>query len=282
MLFCLTKIVPFWNDPQEINNTLTRMIIPFNKYQGAGNDFVIIDNRRGFFNPGKSDLVRILCDRRFGVGADGLMLISNAEHTDYEMKYFNSDGLEGSMCGNGGRCSAAFAIRNGIAGKKLSFKAVDGIHNAISEEGIIRLSMNDVNDPQMINGSYFINTGSPHYVIFRKNIDDTDVNTEGRKIRWSDEFAPGGTNVNFVEIHENGIYVRTFERGVEEETLSCGTGVTASAIVSVLAGHFDTHTIPVKTRGGNLSVSFKVAGRQISAIWLSGPATFVYSGEIEV
>ncbi len=134
----------------------------------------------------------------------------------------------------------------------------------------------------LINGNYFINTGSPHYVIFRKNIDEIDVNNEGRKIRWSDEFAPGGTNVNFVEIMKDGIYVRTFERGVEEETLSCGTGVTASAIVSVLAGHFDTQTIPVKTRGGNLSVSFKVNGKQISEIWLSGPATFVYSGEIEV
>jgi diaminopimelate epimerase len=282
MLFCLTKIVPFWDDLQEINNTLTRMIIPFNKYQGAGNDFVIIDNRSGFFDPGKSDLVKMLCDRRFGIGADGLMLISDENQSDYEMKYFNSDGMEGSMCGNGGRCSAAFAIRNGIAGKKLSFKAVDGIHHALSEDSIIRLSMNDVNNPRLINGNYFINTGSPHYVIFRKNIDDTDINVEGRKIRWSDEFAPGGTNVNFVEIHEKGIYVRTFERGVEEETLSCGTGVTASAIVSVLAGHFDMQTIPVRTRGGNLSVSFNISGKQISEIWLSGPATFVYSGEIEV
>jgi diaminopimelate epimerase len=282
MLFCLTKIVPFWDDLQEINNTLTRMIIPFNKYQGAGNDFVIIDNRSGFFDPDRSDLVKMLCDRRYGIGADGLMLISNDKQSDFEMKYYNSDGFIGSMCGNGGRCSADFAIRNGITGRKLSFKAVDGIHHAISAEGIIRLSMNDVNNPILINDNYFINTGSPHYVIFRENIDEIDVNNEGRKIRWADEFAPGGTNVNFVGIMKDGIYVRTFERGVEEETLSCGTGVTASAIVSVLAGHFDTRTIPVKTRGGNLSVSFKVNGKQISEIWLSGPATFVYSGEIEV
>jgi diaminopimelate epimerase len=142
--------------------------------------------------------------------------------------------------------------------------------------------MNDVNDPQLINGNYTINTGSPHYVIFRKNIDSIDVDYEGRKIRLSDDFAPGGTNVNFVEIQEKGIYVRTFERGVEEETLSCGTGVTASAIVSVLSGHFDTSTIQVKTRGGNLSVSFKIEGKLISEIWLSGPATFVFRGEIEV
>jgi diaminopimelate epimerase len=198
------------------------------------------------------------------------------------MKYYNSDGFEGSMCGNGGRCSADFAIRAGIAGKKLTFKAVDGVHNAVSEEKIIRLSMNDVKDFQLINGNYFINTGSPHYVIFKKNAEVVDVNKEGKKIRWSEEFAPGGTNVNFVETEETGIYVRTFERGVEEETLSCGTGVTASAIASVLTGHFDTNIIRVKTKGGSLSVSFNVSGKNISDIWLSGPATFVFDGKIEI
>jgi diaminopimelate epimerase len=258
------------------------MIVPFNKYQGAGNDFIIIDNSSGIFNPANSELINTLCNRRFGIGADGLMLISTSSQLDYEMKYFNSDGFEGSMCGNGGRCSAAFAIRRGIAGKKLRFRAVDGIHSAEAEDNIIRLSMNDVNDPQLVNGNYFINTGSPHYVIFRKNIDTIDLNDEGSKIRWSPDFAPGGTNVNFVETHAGGIYVRTFERGVEEETLSCGTGVTASAIVSVLTGHFDTDTVPVKTKGGDLSVSFKITGKNITDIWLSGPATFVYEGEVEI
>ncbi|MBK7713163.1 MAG: diaminopimelate epimerase [Bacteroidales bacterium] len=258
------------------------MIIPFNKYQGAGNDFIIIDNRNGIFNPANTELINKLCNRRFGIGADGLMLISSDSRYNYEMKYFNSDGLEGSMCGNGGRCSADFAIRKGIAGNKLSFRAVDGIHNAMAEDNIIRLSMNDVNDTRLVNGSYFINTGSPHYVVFRKNIDSIDVNEEGRKLRWSPDFDPGGTNVNFVETYGDGIYVRTFERGVEEETLSCGTGVTASAIVSVLSGHFDTNFVRVKTKGGDMSVSFKISGKNISDIWLSGPATFVFEGKIEV
>jgi diaminopimelate epimerase len=209
-----------------------------------------------------------------------LILICGNPLYDYEMKYFNSDGFEGSMCGNGGRCSADFAIRKGIAEKKLAFKAIDGVHKAVSEEGIMRLQMNDVTEPRLINNSYFLNTGSPHYVIFRKDVKNIDVNAEGKIIRWSGEFAPGGTNVNFVETDKTGIYVRTFERGVEEETLSCGTGVTASAIASVLSGHFDTNSVNVRTRGGNLSVSFKIAGNTISDIWLSGPATFVFAGEI--
>lgn len=264
------------------NNTLTLMIILFNKYQGAGNDFIIIDNRKGILNPENSQLIIKLCDRRFGIGADGLILISGSLQYDFEMKYFNSDGFESTMCGNGGRCSADYAIRTEIAGKKLTFKAIDGVHKAISEEGIIRLQMNDVKDPAIINGNYFINTGSPHYVIFKNDVKDIDVNTEGKKIRWSDEFAPGGTNVNFVETEQNGIYVRTFERGVEEETLSCGTGVTASAIASVLSGHFNTKSVSVRTKGGNLSVSLNVTGKHISDIWLSGPATFVFEGEIDV
>jgi diaminopimelate epimerase len=150
------------------------------------------------------------------------------------------------------------------------------------DNGIIRLSMNDVQSPHLISGNYFLNTGSPHYVIFIKNIDDTDVYTEGKMIRWSEVFKPGGTNVNFVEIVDKGIYVRTFERGVEEETLSCGTGVTASAIASVLSRQIDTIPVRVKTKGGDLEVSFKIAGDLISDIWLSGPATFVYEGRVEI
>jgi diaminopimelate epimerase len=258
------------------------MTIPFNKYQGAGNDFIIIDNRKVIINPGDHSLINKLCDRRFGIGADGLILISDSQEYDYEMKYYNSDGNEGTMCGNGGRCSADFAIRSGIAGNELVFKAIDGVHRASAEGETIRLSMNDVKNPGLVKGNYFIDTGSPHYVIFREGIDSIDVDNEGRKIRWSDDFSPGGTNVNFVETGPEGIYVRTFERGVEEETLSCGTGVTASAIVSVLSGHFDTNTVRVKTRGGDLSVSLRVSGNTINNIWLSGPATFVFSGEINV
>ncbi len=267
---------------QRFNDTLTGMIIVFNKYQGTGNDFIIIDNRNGGFDPENSALIKKLCDRRFGIGADGLVLIGSSEQYDFEMKYFNSDGFESTMCGNGGRCSSAYAMRAGIAGERLSFKTVDGVHKAVADAGLIRLQMNNVNDTRIVSGNNFINTGSPHCIVFQKDIDKLDINAEGKKLRWSNDFAPEGTNVNFVEVMENGIYVRTFERGVEEETLSCGTGVTASAIASVLAGQFDTIPVNVKTRGGNLSVSFNIAGNSICDIWLSGPATYVFEGMIEV
>jgi diaminopimelate epimerase len=258
------------------------MIIAFNKYQGAGNDFIIIDNRNRIFNPENSSLIKNLCDRRFGIGADGLILISSISGFDFKMVYFNSDGFEGTMCGNGGRCAADFAIRSGIAGKKLKFMATDGVHEAFSEEDLIRLKMNDVHEISSVSGNYFINTGSPHYVLFTSDLDTFDVYNEGKKIRWSKDFIPGGTNVNFVEPEDNGIYVRTFERGVEDETLSCGTGVTASAIASVLTGHFDRGPVNVKTKGGNLKVEFNVEGQQITDIWLCGPATFVFQGTINI
>ncbi len=226
-------------------------------------------------------MINKLCDRRFGIGADGLILINNKTGFDFEMKYFNSDGFVGTMCGNGGRCTADFALKSGIAGKKLRFMAADGIHEAESERELIRLKMNDVNEVRSVAGNYFINTGSPHYVVFTKELDNFDVFNEGRKIRRSKDFQPGGTNVNFVEPESNGIFVRTFERGVEDETLSCGTGVTASAIASVLSGHFVSSPVNVRTRGGNLSVEFDVKGNQISDIWLCGPATFVFEGKMK-
>jgi diaminopimelate epimerase len=271
-----------FNILRRINLTLTTMTIVFNKYQGTGNDFIIIDNRKEVIKPDNSALIKWLCDRRFGIGADGLILISSSDQYDFVMKYFNSDGLEGSMCGNGGRCSSAFAIKEGIAGNSLSFKAIDGVHKALAENGIVNLQMNDIEEYRKIKENYFLNTGSPHCVSFRAAVDTIDVNSEGKTIRWSDDYAPSGTNVNFVEIEGSGIYVRTFERGVEEETLSCGTGVTASAIASVLSGHFDTNSVKVRTRGGSLSVSFRIDANRITDIWLSGPATFVYEGMINV
>jgi diaminopimelate epimerase len=252
--------------------------LPFNKYQGAGNDFVIIDNRYAVFNPDNHAVISRMCNRRFGIGADGLILVNKYEGLDFEMVYFNSDGYVGSMCGNGGRCTADFAIRHGIAGSHMRFKAYDGIHEAFSENGKIRLQMSDINDFRLVNGNYFINTGSPHYVLFKTGIESLDVYNEGKKIRQSDDFKPGGTNVNFVEAEKNGIYVRTFERGVEEETLSCGTGVTASAIASVISGQFVSSPVNVRTRGGDLRVEFDVKGKQITNVWLSGPATFVFEG----
>ncbi|MFZ2339240.1 MAG: diaminopimelate epimerase [Bacteroidales bacterium] len=254
----------------------------FNKYQGTGNDFIIIDNRNSVFNPGNSSLINRLCDRRFGIGADGLILIGALDGYDYEMIYFNSDGFRGTMCGNGGRCAAAFALKHGIAGTSQRFLAPDGIHEARSENNIIRLTMSDVKNITRISGNFFINTGSPHYVVFTSNLDNLDVFSEGRKIRWSDEFKPGGTNVNFVEIQKDGIFVRTFERGVEDETLSCGTGVTASAIASVLSGHFVSAPVNVRTRGGELKVEFEIRADIITGINLCGPAAFVFEGTVEI
>jgi len=208
--------------------------IAFNKYQAAGNDFVIIDNRKGLINPSDSVLINKLCDRRFGIGADGLILVSDSKDLDYEMKYFNSDGKPGSMCGNGGRCTAHFALKYNIAGKKQKFMAFDGPHEATIDNDTVRLQMTDITDYHIVDNNYFINTGSPHYVLFMDDIDNINVYEEGKKIRWSEKFAPGGTNVNFVQIKDNGLNIRTFERGVEDETLACGTGVTASAIAAVL------------------------------------------------
>jgi len=258
------------------------MITVFNKYQGTGNDFIVIDNRKGSFNTDDHQLIRNLCDRRFGIGADGLILICTCHDCDFEMRYFNSDGHEGSMCGNGGRCSAAFAIKEGIADKKMIFKAADGAHHAELNNNLISMSMNDITEYKLIKGNYFLNTGSPHYIIFSKNIEDIDVHKTGKEIRMSPDFSPGGTNVDFVEIFKNQIFVRTFERGVEEETLSCGTGVTAAAIASVLSGHFDINNINVRTKGGDLSVSFKIKDDLVTDIWLTGPATFVFEGMINI
>jgi diaminopimelate epimerase len=258
------------------------MQIAFNKYQGTGNDFIIIDNRNGLFNPANTILINKLCDRRFGIGADGLILISLHDEFDFEMMYFNSDGNVGSMCGNGGRCTADFALKRGIAGPKQIFFAFDGPHEAEIRNDIVRLQMSDVKGITKVNGNYFINTGSPHYIRFVKNVKELDVFNEGKKLRYSDDFKPGGTNVNFVEITKDGIFVRTYERGVEDETLSCGTGVTASAIASVLSGHFDSNSIDVRTLGGKLSVEFKINKDKVTDIRLSGPATFVFEGVIEV
>lgn len=254
------------------------MKITFNKYQGAGNDFVIIDNRNGLINPSDDKLIRWMCDRRFGIGADGVILISETEGFSYKMTYFNADGFEGTMCGNGGRCTAAFAISSGIAPADHTFSAIDAPHRAIAEDGLIRLRMNDVDDTALIGGNYFINTGSPHYIVFAADVAKLDVYGEGKKLRWAPEFAPGGTNVNFAEVTPGGIFVRTFERGVEDETLSCGTGVTASAIAAVLSGHFDSTPVYVHTRGGDLSVSFRRDGKRLTDIWLTGPATHVFTG----
>ena len=262
------------------------MIIPFSKYQGTGNDFITIDDRILNCNI-TSDSVRKICNRRTGIGADGLILLNCKDRYDFEMKYYNADGTLGSLCGNGGRCSVAFAHRLGLVDIRARFRAVDGGHeaeilHASGDQAQVKLKLNDVHDVRINSDYYFLNTGSPHYVTFVDRVDERDVYSEGKKIRYSDAFAPSGTNVNFVEIFEDHIFVRTYERGVEDETLSCGTGITASVIATAL--HVKTVSSPcgVKALGGALKVYFKRDNGIFRDIWLEGPATFVFKGEIEI
>lgn len=260
------------------------MKIKFYKYQGAGNDFILIDNREKISHEITVQHVKKMCDRHFGIGADGLMLLNNKEGFDFEMIYFNSDGKEGSMCGNGGRCIVQFASNLGIKRNEYNFLASDGTHLAeIDLNKEVGLKMNDVTDVDFSLDHYVLDTGSPHYVKFVSKADDVNVVSDGRKIRNSKEFAENGINVNFVQtLDDDHIFVRTYERGVEDETLSCGTGVTASAL---MAAHNDNgfNHVDVKTKGGNLSVEFdKISDSEFRNIWLSGPATFVFSGEYEI
>ncbi|MEO6219029.1 MAG: diaminopimelate epimerase [Ginsengibacter sp.] len=258
------------------------MKIEFYKYQGTGNDFIMLDNRQGIYSDITPKQVNLLCNRRFGIGADGLILLNDKAGFDFEMKYFNSDGKESSMCGNGGRCILKFAATLGIRKSNYRFTATDGLHEAeIDLNGDIRLKMQNVKGVEDYSNHYVLNTGSPHYVKNAVDIMKVDVVAEGRAIRYSKEFAADGINVNFVEtLDEDKIYVRTYERGVEDETLSCGTGVTASALISA---HNDNgfNRVEVRTSGGRLSVEFeKLSDKEFINIWLCGPAEMVYKGEI--
>ncbi|MEO6894509.1 MAG: diaminopimelate epimerase [Ginsengibacter sp.] len=260
------------------------MKIKFYKYQGVGNDFILIDNREKIALELTAQHIQKMCDRHFGIGADGLMLMNEKEGFDFEMIYFNADGKEGSMCGNGGRCIVQFAFNKGIKKNKYTFLATDGVHKAkIDLDKKVSLEMKDVSDVEFSLDHYVLNTGSPHYVKFVSIADEINVVAEGRKIRNSKEFAEKGINVNFVQtVDDDHIYVRTYERGVENETLSCGTGVTASALMAAHNENGFNH-VDVKTKGGNLSVEFdKISDSEFKNIWLSGPATFVFSGEYEI
>jgi diaminopimelate epimerase len=263
------------------NISLTTVDTHFNKYQGTGNDFIIIDNRDLLFISDPDVIVR-MCHRRFGIGADGLILIEPHEDADFRMRYFNSDGYEGSMCGNGGRCAAHFAFNHKIAGNSMQFIAYDGVHRATVDGNVVHLTMSDVKQFRVTGDNCFLDTGSPHHVRFVSETENIDVVAEGRRIRYSDDYAPGGTNVNFVKIAENLLEVRTYERGVEDETLSCGTGVTASAIAAVLGRHFDRMPVTVATSGGTLTVSFMPGKEAITNVILSGPASFVFEGVFKI
>jgi diaminopimelate epimerase len=260
------------------------MLVEFFKYQATGNDFVLLDNRKQEYSLLKEVEIKLLCNRRFGIGADGLMLLNKADEADFEMIYYNADGKKGSLCGNGSRCMIKFASDLGIHRNIYYFIAADGSHEAeIDLNGMVRLKMGDVNKIDVHSDHFILDTGSPHYVKTLTDVTTLDVRNAGRQIRNSKDFRNDGINVNFVEsIDEDEIYVRTYERGVEDETLSCGTGVTASALVSA---HNDNgfNRVEVKTPGGRLSVEFdKIDENHFKNIWLNGPAEFVFKGKIDV
>jgi len=262
------------------------MKINFSKYQGTGNDFVIIDNRQNNIAL-TTEQIAFICDRKKGIGADGLMLLGNKEAYDFEMTYYNANGLEGSMCGNGGRCLTQFAYDIGMNKKQFSFIAIDGPHeSSINEDGWVYLKMSDVRAVEKnIDGDapfFVLNTGSPHYIEMVDSINSVDVFGLGQMIRFNDRFKSEGINVNFVQQQDDKIFVRTYERGVENETLSCGTGVTAAALISGIEKLGD-QTIQIETLGGKLAVRFNNKGDQVfENIWLMGPGTFVFNGSITV
>ena len=254
----------------------------FYKYQGTGNDFIIFDNRQHELDFLTKNQIKSLCDRRFGIGADGLMLLENHPDFDFKMVYYNADGGESSMCGNGGRCLVQFAKDMGISSSHYHFLAVDGPHEAeIDSKGLIRLKMQDVNAIASDGADKVLDTGSPHYIRFMDDLNHLDVFTEGRKIRYNNQYSEKGINVNFVSRDNDGIRVRTYERGVENETLSCGTGVTASAIAA--SNGIGQQHVFINVEGGKLEVAFnRIDEQHCNDIWLIGPATFVFSGKISL
>lgn len=257
------------------------MEISFYKYQGTGNDFVMIDDRSNLFPEKDLSLVQKLCDRKFGIGSDGLILIRNKDGFDFEMVYFNADGSQ-SMCGNGARCAVAFSKYLGIIDNNTTFYAIDGPHEASVVRDAVELGMSKVSSIVNEGQDFFVDTGSPHHVRFVKNVMEYPVIEEGAKIRNSDKYAPKGTNVNFVTpLVEDEIHVRTYERGVEDETLSCGTGVTACALVYGYQNQLNE--VKIKTMGGNLKVRFmKMDDGSFHNIQLIGPAEQVFEGRIEI
>jgi diaminopimelate epimerase len=262
--------------------------IHFSKYQATGNDFVVIDNRIGELSFSKEQIEKI-CHRKFGIGADGLMLIEKHPSLDFNLVYYNSDGTQ-SLCGNGSRAAVRMASALGMVNGKARFNAYDGSHTAeLLASGIVKLKMNDVKKSERQGEDFFIHTGSPHFIRFVTDVEHYPIVEEGRKIRYSEAHKPGGTNVNFVELlPENTLYVRTYERGVEDETLSCGTGVVASALAASFNGY--QSPVRIKTLGGELSVEFKptTSGSSIGQegtftdIFLVGPAKLVFEGDLEL
>ncbi|SDG55471.1 diaminopimelate epimerase [Psychroflexus sediminis] len=258
------------------------MDLHFYKYQGTGNDFVLIDNRKSRFK-NDTKIIKEVCDRRFGVGADGLILLedSSMDLCDFKMLYFNADGNESTMCGNGGRCIVAFAKKLGLIDSETTFEAVDGLHSAIVKGDSVNLKMVDVPMVNLSREASFLDTGSPHHVAFVDDVYDFDVFTQGRRIRNLPNYKTiKGTNVNFIQVIDDVLHVRTYERGVEDETFSCGTGVTAAAITAKMSNKIDQLPVKVQTKGGVLEVDFEIEGpNAVSNIWLKGPARLVFEGD---
>ncbi len=261
------------------------MKLHFYKYHGTGNDFIMLDGRVKSHLQLKQKHIAHLCHRNFGIGADGLIILKPSLKADFEMCYYNADGNIGSMCGNGGRCAISFAALLGLIEKETTFIAYDGHHSGyINNQGVVFLRMNDVSQVKKGSSYFELNTGSPHYVVFKNQVKQNDVFKAGQAIRNSKAYYKEGINVNFVEIVGNSLFVRTYERGVENETLSCGTGVTATAIAYALKQqNKTTYKIKIKTLGGPLKVSFKTQNHQyFSDIFLSGPAQLVFEGKIKI
>jgi len=260
------------------------MEITFYKYQGTGNDFVVIDNRENIFPEGDHALVEKLCDRRFGIGGDGLMLLDNADGYDFKMVYYNADGRPSSMCGNGGRCLVAFAKKLGIINNAARFIASDGPHDAtIDESGLVNLHMSDVSDIKTGDGYIFLDTGSPHHIEFVPDVRQVNVARLGARIRYSELYGDAGSNINFAQQNPDGSFsLRTYERGVEDETLSCGTGATATAIAAFAQGTTLLEKVTIHVEGGTLEVSFKKDGDNFTDVWLKGPAELAFQGTFSI
>jgi len=269
------------NDDADFLNfiSLQTMDITFYKYHGTGNDFVLIDNRSEIFPKHDKELVALMCHRRFGVGADGLILLENHPTQDFRMVYYNSDGNQSSMCGNGGRCIVHFAQFLKIIDSQTSFEAIDGVHTAnIEEDNWVSLQMTNVNNIEVADDFVFLDTGSPHHVTWVDNLKNFEVYSIGKEIR-NNQYGSEGANVNFVEqTSADSFSVRTYERGVEDETLSCGTGVTAVALAMYETEKTESTKISIETPGGKLQVRFKKAGDSYVDIYLEGPAKQVFKG----
>lgn len=262
------------------------MIISFSKYHGTGNDFVVIDGRNVSFSTAMLP-VSDFCNRRTGIGADGLIMLLPSEKADFRMLYFNADGQQASMCGNGGRVVTAFAHKLGLIAGSACFEASDGLHRAgIQTTGahrsFVRLSMIDVEKVSYEPEGIRLNTGVPHLVVFTNELTSMNVVEQGSRLRNLAKFQPEGTNVNFAEIIDEGLMVRTYERGVEDETLSCGTGITASVLAYALKNQVQGGETQVLCKGGNLSVSFRREDEKFTDIMLNGPVVHVFDGTIEI